>query len=274
MDPVITHEQILARLAAPWIEIVPSRRKRSKRSLPANAHEPSPNVLVVAHPADKTSLDLCSQFRQKHWKPRFNIAHVPCDFAWQIVTPSGERLLIFTWVNWLRNSRQMFQEFCRATNHEFGTLTQDGMIVMASRNIPFRHCRLTREDQLRPRPPVTIKKQLAKSILAKADGLLKSRKSKFEDVDYRELYDDEEAHDDELQGKLEASFLANMVSYEKVVSVKFGLPTEVGTDEHKSIPINGVVRYAIWTVGKKRLYLAVSHEDTELPWVTYLGVTV
>ncbi len=246
----------------------------SKRSLPAHAHEPSPNVIVLAHPTDKTSLDLCGLFRQKYWKPRFNGAHVPSDFAWQIITPSGERLLIFTWVNWLRNSRQMFEEFCRETNHEFGTLTPDGVIVMSSRRISFWDCRLMHEDQFRPRRSVTVKTQSIKSILAKAEELLKSRKSKFEIVDYRELYDEEEAHDDKLQGNLETSFLSNMASYEKALSMKFGPPTEVRPDEHKSIPINGVVRHAIWTVGKKRLYLAVSHEDIELPWVTCLGVTV
>ncbi|WP_397568551.1 hypothetical protein [Schlesneria sp. T3-172] len=270
----ITHDEILAKLTLPWIEIVPSRRTMSKRSLPAQAYESSPIVIVQALPADKTSLDLCSRFRQKHWKPRFNDAHVPCGNAWQIVTPSGERLLIFSWVNWLRNSRQMFEDFCRETNHEFGTLTPNGVVVLGARQIPFRDCRLTHEDQFRPRPPVTIRKQSAKSILAKSDTLLQSRNSKVQDVDYRELHDDDEAHDDELQGQLQSDFLANMAFYEKALSVKFGTPAEVGSKEHKSIPINGVVRYAIWTVGKKRLYLVVSHEDRELPWVTYLGVTV
>lgn len=274
MGATITHDDILARLACPWIEIVPSRRTMAKRNLPTHAHEPSPNVIVLAHPKDKTSLDICSQFRQKHWNPRFNPAHVPSEFAWQILTPNEERLLLFTWGNWLRNSRNMFEEFCRDTHHEFGTLTPDGMIVMASRNIPFRDCQLTHENQFRPRPPVTVKKQSAKSILVKAEKLLKSRKSKFEDVDYRELYEDEEAHDDELQAQLESIFLANMASYEKALSVGLGTPAEVGPDEHKTIPINGVVRHAIWTVGRKRLYLAVSHEDRELPWVTYLGVSV
>lgn len=274
MVAAITHDEFLARLALPWVEIVPGRRTMARRNLPKHAHEPSPNVIVLAHPSDKTALDLCSQFRQKHWKPSFNSAHVPSDFAWQIVTPSEERVLIFTWVNWLRNSRQMFEAFCRETDHEFGTLTPDGVLVMASRRIPFRDCRLAHEDQFRPRPPVMVKRQSAKSILAKAEELLKSRKSKFEDIDYRELYDDRETHDDELQRTLETSFRANMTSYEKVLSVKFGPPAEVGSDEHNFIPVNGVVRHAIWTVGKKRLYLALSHEDTELPWVISLGVTV
>ena len=74
--------------------------------------------------------------------------------------------------------------------------------------------------------------------------------------------------------KVEANFLANIASYEKTLSGKFGPPTEAGLDNHGSIPINGRLPHAIWTVGKKRLYLVVSHEDTELPWVISLGVTV
>lgn len=246
----------------------------SKRSLPAHAHEPSPNVLVLAQATDKTSLDLCSQFRRKHWKPSFNPAHVPTDFAWQIVTPSQDRLLIFTWVNWLRNSRQMFEEFCRETKHEFGTLAPDGVIVMGSRRIAFRDCQLLHEDQFQSRPVAMVKKQSATSIVAKAEKLLQGRKSQCTAVDCRELQDDEQAHDDELQLQLEKNFRANMAAYEKALRVKFGPPTEVGSDEHKSIPINGVLQHAIWAVGKKRLYLALSHEDRELPWVTYLGVIV
>lgn len=270
----MTHDELLEKLALPWIEIIPSRRTMSKRSLPPHAGEPSPNVIVVAQPDDKTSLDLCGRFRQEHWKPRFNEAHVPCDCAWQIVAPSGERLLIFTWVNWLRNSRQMFEDFCRETKHEFGTLNPDGVIVMEARQIQFRSCRLTHQDQFRPRPSVTVKKQSAKSVLAKAEQLLQSRKSKFEDIDYRELYDDEEAHDEQLQAQLESNFLANMAFYEKALSKKYGAPVDAAPHKHKSIPINGVLRHSLWTVGKKRLYLAVSHEDRELPWVTYLGVIV
>lgn len=74
--------------------------------------------------------------------------------------------------------------------------------------------------------------------------------------------------------KVEANFLANIASYETTLSAKSGPPTEARPDNHGSIPINGQLRHAIWTVGKERLYPVVSHEDTELPWVISLGVTV
>jgi hypothetical protein len=244
--PTITHDELLARLARPWVEIVPGRSAIPRRDLPAHAHEPSPNVIASALSADRTSLDVCGQFRLKHRTPRFNAAHVPCDFAWQIVAPGGQRLLIFTWTNWLRNSRQLFEAFCRETGRETGTLTPDGVVVMESRSIPLRDCRLVHEDRFRPRPPVAIKKMPAKTVVAKAEELLKGRTSRFEDLDHREPYDEKEAHDDDLQRTLEASFLANMASYEKALVAKFGPPTEAGPGGHDAVPVNGLLRHAVW----------------------------
>jgi hypothetical protein len=153
-------------------------------------------------------------------------------------------------------------------------LTASGTILIGSRSIPFRDCKLMHQDEFLPRAPLTVKKKSAKTLLAKAGELLKSRKSKFEDIDYRELYDEEEAHDDDLQRQLETNFLANLAAYEKMLVAKFGPPTEAGPGQHDGIPINGLLRHVVWVVGKKSLYLAISHEDRELPWVIYLGVTV
>lgn len=270
MGATITHDEILARLACPWIEIVPNRRTMAKRNLPTHAHETSPNVIVLAHPNDKTSLDICSQFRQKHWNPRFNTAHVPSDFAWQILTPNEERLLLFTWVNWLRNSRQMFEEFCRETNHEFGTLTQDGMIVMASRSIPFRACRLTHEDQLR-----LAKKSQSKEpdVVALAKKYLRAKADGCQEIEMREFWDEAAAHDDELIEETYRQFLAKMKVYQARLAAEFGEPSEAGKDEHDAIPRNGILEHAIWDVNGKSLFLAVSHEDGELPCEILLGVS-
>lgn len=57
----------------------------AKRDMPVHAHEPSPNVILSAHRADKTASDIRSQFLLMHWKPRFNFAHVPSGFPWQII---------------------------------------------------------------------------------------------------------------------------------------------------------------------------------------------
>jgi hypothetical protein len=270
----VTHDEILSRLAQPWVAIVPGRRTMAKRALPAHASEPSPNVVVSALPADKTALDVSGQFRLRHWKPRFNEAHVPTGYAWQFITPGGDRLLLFTWVNWLRNSRQLFEAFCRDTGREFGTLSPDGVVVLGAKTIPFRACRLVHENELRPRPPAAVECKPAEAILAKAEQLLKGRTSRFEAIDYRELFDDEEAHDDDLQARLEENFRTNLSRYERALTTRYGPPVTAGPGEHRDIPVNSVLRHVIWAVGKRSLFLALSHEDRELPWVIDLGVAV
>lgn len=269
----MTHDGLLERIALPWICIVPSRQKMPGRDRPPHAEEPSPNVVVAALPTDRSALALCSQFRQKHWKPRFNEAHVPSDFAWQIITPDGDRLFLFTWVNWQRNSRRLFEEFCRETGRALGTLTHDGTIVLGTRSLSLRDCRLAHEDEFHERP-VPAESHGTGEVLSKADRLLKCRKSKTEQLDYRAFVNDREAHDDDLQESLERTFLARMAAHEKALGGRFGPPVSAGADEHPDVPVNGVVRHALWRVGKKSLFLVVSHEDRELPWVLELGVLV
>jgi hypothetical protein len=36
-------------------------------------------------------------------------------------------------------------------------------------------------------------------------------------------------------------------------------------------PLNGVIRFAIWTVGQTQLFLAFAHEDHGLPVLLMLG---
>lgn len=269
----VTHDEILALIATPWIEMGGGRKTIAKRSLPPLAHDPGPNVVVAALPTDKTALSVCTEFLRRHFKPRFNWAHFPSGFAWQFLAPGGERLLLFTWSNWQRNSRQMFEDFCRETGRDCGTLTLDGTITLRGKTIPFRACRLVYQDDLQPRAPASLKCKSARTIIAAADQLLRRRKSQVEEIDYREL-SDEEAHDEELQEKLAANLQANLNTYEKALTKKYGPPGNAGPNEHRDLAINGVLRHVIWKVRRKLLYLALSHEEIELPWVIYLGVKV
>lgn len=270
--PSITHEELLSRLSLAWIDLVPGRRKLPKRDLPQHAQEPSPILLVVAGPKDTTSLEIISEFLKKHLKPKYDHAHTPTGYAWQLITPTGERLLVFTWVNWRKNSRQLFETLCQESGRAYGTLTTDGLIELGTRTIPFRDCQIIQEDQLRQRPPLQVKPHPAKAIVTQAEKLLKARKSKCEELHCREFFDDAEAHDEEVQSQLEATFLSSMKTYEKALASRYGAPTRTGTDQVDQIPINGVVRYALWEIGAKTLYLAAAHEDRELAWVILLGV--
>ncbi|MCA8986774.1 MAG: hypothetical protein KDA78_03990 [Planctomycetaceae bacterium] len=267
----ITHDDILERVTSTWLDIIPSRRTIARRSLPSHANEITPNVLVVARKSDVCNLDLCSEFRQRHWKPRFDDGHVPGDFVWQLVTPDGQRLLLFTWVNWKRNSRKMFIDFCQETEREVGTLSLDGSVNIGTTAIPLRSCQIVHEKQFRSAQTIVVKPKSARTILSKAAQLLKCTSSQFKELDCRELQDDEEAHDDQLQDTLKETFLKNCEQYEQAITKKYGAPTGRGSKEHPEIPVNGVIRYFIWSTGKQKLYLAVSHEDRELPWIISMG---
>jgi hypothetical protein len=231
-------------------------------------------VLVVAQPTEVSSAKLIRDYEFRDPKRRLDIQHVPKKWGWQVVLPTGERLLLFSWVNWRRNSAELFEQFCIENGREFGSLDLDGTIRLGSHAIRLQECRLVHQDEFRPKPATTVKSKSAKAVLSLAAKLLQSRSSRFEDIDCREFRDDQEAHDEELQERLEAELRANLSKHEKTLAKEYGQPVAAGPDEHRDIPINGVCRHVIWTVGRKSLYLALSHEDRELPWVISIGIKV
>ena len=51
----------------------------------------------------------------------------------------------------------------------------------------------------------------------------------------------------------------------------YGKPLRTGRSNTRLIPINGVFRYAVWEVGKRRLFVAAAREDRECPMELVLG---
>lgn len=83
---------------------------------------------------------------------------------------------------------------------------------------------------------------------------------------------DEDAHDDELQNRLEVDFERRWKEATVHLEQTFG-PAEIGISEAETefVPLNGVGGAASWVVNKRRLFTAYSHEDRELPWVLVVG---
>src|SRR6185369_5358573 len=69
---------------------------------------------------------------------------------------------------------------------------------------------------------------------------------------------DEAMHDDELHERLRKEFSAEVDTAVGELSERYGKPFRTGSADNKLIPLNGVVRYAIWRVGKKRLFVAAA----------------
>jgi hypothetical protein len=110
-------------------------------------------------------------------------------------------------------------------------------------------------------------------IVALAKKYLRAKRDICEELEERGFWDEEEAHDDELVEKTHRQFLQKMKSYQRLLAAEFGEPSEVGQDEHDAIPRNGILQHAVWEVKEKALFLAVSHEERELPCLLLLGVT-
>lgn len=110
-------------------------------------------------------------------------------------------------------------------------------------------------------------------LLAKADALLLSESDQFEVIDYRGFLNDEEAHSDRIQNLRAIEFRERFDMYRAALVSRYGPPDQTGSDVLCHIPICGILHQGIWTAGTKSLYLALSHEDRELPFVILLGIT-
>lgn len=112
---------------------------------------------------------------------------------------------------------------------------------------------------------------MAKSIIVLASELLEGGEGGLEDLRIHAFADDEEAHDDEMTDKLYAEFV---VEFERVVatlSEKYGTPIRTGEEDDDAIPLNGVFRFAVWSVGDQQLFVAAAHEDRGVPIILMLG---
>lgn len=110
-------------------------------------------------------------------------------------------------------------------------------------------------------------------VVALATKSLRGAKEVCLELETREFWDDMEAHDDELIERTYEIFLKRMKAYQKQLTATFGEPAEEGEDEHDAIPRNGILRHVIWDIRGRSLFLAVAHEDRELPCDILFGVT-
>lgn len=263
-------DELLRRLATPWIDMGGGRRSLPRKKLPSTAFDPSPNVVVIAREDELLGNTLSSAYLQQFEKPLQNIAHVPTALAWQLVLPDKRRAFVFTWGNWKRNSLALFQKSLADQFRQHGRITSEGVVELDGGTIELRDCDIIHSDELESRKPVR-KILPAPDVVKAAQALVKGRRDAQKEIEIRE-FDDEEAHDEELLARVKASFGRKLATCLKSLKAEYDEPADTGTDQHDGIPVNGVFRYALWSVGAKTLYLAASHEDIGLPCVLVVGV--
>ncbi len=109
-------------------------------------------------------------------------------------------------------------------------------------------------------------------IVSFAEELINDEPGSLEIIKIYMIEDDEEAHDDEFQKQKHLEFEAVHNSLAKELSKKFGTPKIAKKeDEFNKIPLCGVYPAATWEVNGAELYLAVSHEERETPYLLAIG---
>ena len=114
---------------------------------------------------------------------------------------------------------------------------------------------------------------MAKSATTLARELLEVDAGGMEEISIHVFQGDEEAHDDQAVEKLYADFSSEYERVEAELSKQYGKPSRTGKEEDEVIPLNGVFRFAVWSVGDKQLFAAAAHEDRGVPILLMLGTT-
>ena len=110
------------------------------------------------------------------------------------------------------------------------------------------------------------------NIVSFAEELISGELGSLEIIKIYEIEDDEEAHDDEFHKRKHLEFEAVHRSLVEEISKRFGDPKVAEVeDEFNTIPLCGVIPAATWEVDGTELYLAVSHEERETPFLLAIG---
>jgi hypothetical protein len=112
---------------------------------------------------------------------------------------------------------------------------------------------------------------MIKDAVTLARELLRQGDETLEELLIHEIRDDEEAHDDAAQDRLERDFVAAFDEALRRLRSAFGEPLRLGDEDDDVIPLCGVFRWAVWEPGGKTLFLAAAHEDREVPYLLMLG---
>lgn len=269
----IKPDDLLKQLATPWIDMGGGRRALAKRNRPAQSLDPSPNIAVCAYPSEMHGDVVRLSYMQSFDRLYENLRHVPIPWAWQIIVPTRERLLLFTWNNWKQNSKSLFQKYLLGLGRQFTTIAADGSIELGARRFMIQKCKIVHCSHIQQQTATIVRPEAMDDDVAAAISMMQGTISLRDDI-HIQHFDEADAHNLKLLEQTKARFQRRLQRQVTQLEKEFGEPAERGTDQHPDIPVNGVFRYALWREGGKTLYVAASHEDIGLPCVLTLGVSV
>ena len=112
---------------------------------------------------------------------------------------------------------------------------------------------------------------MMKSATTLAKELLQSDTGNLEELRIHEFEDDASAHDEQALEKLYREFAKDFDQVQIELSKQYGPPSRTGKADDDLIPLNGVFRFAIWSVDDKQLFAVAAHEDRGVPILLILG---
>lgn len=115
---------------------------------------------------------------------------------------------------------------------------------------------------------------MAKSAITLARELLEGDIGNLEELRVHEFEDDASANDDQALEKLYQDFAKNFDKVQAELTRQYGAPMRTGKADDDTIPLNGVFRFAIWSVNDKQLFAVAAHEDYGVPILLMLGTAV
>jgi hypothetical protein len=112
---------------------------------------------------------------------------------------------------------------------------------------------------------------MAMSATTVAKQLLDDGPGGLEELHIHEFTGDEESHDDEAVEALYAEFGAEFDRTVAGLTREYGSQSRLGNEDDEVVPLNGVLRFVVWTVGDAQLFLAIAHEHRGVPILLMLG---
>lgn len=235
-------------------------------------------LIVEALRDDNTAEDVSAAY--SHWRGAPEVLR-PLVMAWRADAPSGRSYFLFIWNPVKRESLPRFRKFFAATGRQFGELGEDLVGKIGSEEIDLRECRLVHHDDIvsatTPRMPKQKQTQkqpkstkLAPVGLRLVKQLLAKRPGGCECLQAWEFRSDHEAHDGELTERYYAEADEARAAMEQGLCHEYGPPASAG-ESNQEIPLCGILRYSLWELDDRRLYLASAHEDRGLPILLMMG---
>jgi len=114
---------------------------------------------------------------------------------------------------------------------------------------------------------------MREAAVAVARKVLSSPAGEIAELWVRPFEDGTSAHDDALQERLDTDFTVAFDEARSQLAAVFGPPVRVGEDD-EIVPLCGVFRFAVWSVGDREMWLAAAHEDRECPFLLLLGTAL